>query len=116
MAAGPSRLDFERWVQTTSEDELVAELERLDAELASQNPRSRAAYERHLVEGELARYNQARTIQERRKANLRDLRTGDVMPLDPGVWVHGRPLDERERSDLATFIRWVMAEKKGEQP
>jgi hypothetical protein len=36
------------------------------------------------------------------------------MATEPGVWVQGRPLDDRERSDLATFIRWVMAQRKEE--
>lgn len=85
MAAGASRLDFERWVQSSTEDELRAELERLDVELASENPRNRAAYERHLVERELARWEQTRTIQARREANLRDLRARDAMPLKPGA-------------------------------
>jgi hypothetical protein len=33
---------------------------------------------------------------------------GGSPPSYPAV--HGRPLDERERSDLAIFIRWVMAQ------
>jgi hypothetical protein len=117
MAAAASRQDFEAWVQTASEQELVVELKKLDEELASPNARSQAAYERHAVDRELARYEQARTIQERREANLSDLRARNAKPLHeepPGVWVHGIPLDDRERKDLAIFIRWVMSQREGE--
>ena len=51
-----------------------------------------------------------RRTQERRQSNLNDLRERSVQPVsEPGVWVHGRSLDGRERADLAAFIRWVMA-------
>jgi hypothetical protein len=59
---------------------------------------------------EVQRREATRRTQERRRSNIDDSRRRDVesMAGEPGVWVHGRALDARERGDLATFIRWVV--------
>jgi hypothetical protein len=60
---------------------------------------------------ELQRRETDRRTRERRQANIVASRKADAVSIDgePGVWVHGRPLDDRERGDLAVFIRWAMA-------
>jgi hypothetical protein len=47
-----------------------------------------------------------RRTQERRETNINALHetNSESMAGEPGVWVHGRPLEDRERGDLATFI------------
>ena len=95
-------------------DRTVAELEELlkmlEAEVAQPNARGQARRELDEVVWELERREADRRTQERRTANITASRQGDSesMAGEPGVWIHGRPLDERERADLATYIRWVV--------
>jgi hypothetical protein len=87
----------------------------IDAELGSPNPRGRAAEERHLVDRELARKEGDRRIQERRRANLRDLQTREAnYQPEPEVFIRGRALENDERQMLAAIVRWVMSKEKGE--
>ncbi len=96
-------------------DRSVADLEgllqNLEAEVAHPTARSQARRELDEVVWELERRETDRRTQQRRQANLNDLRDRNAQPVttaEPGVWVGGRPLDDRERADLATFVRWVV--------
>ncbi len=96
-------------------DRTVAELEELlqtlETEVAHPTARSQARRELDEVVFELERRETDRRTRERRQSNLNDLRDRNAQPVmtaEPGVWVGGRPLDDRERADLATFIRWVV--------
>jgi hypothetical protein len=101
-----------------TETELEEILGALEDELRHGNAGSSTRRDLDEVVWELNRREMARRTQERRRANIDASRQANVesMADKPGVWVQGRPLDERERKDLATFIRWVMADKNGEQP
>lgn len=90
--------------------ELEELLQALEAELTQPNARGQARRELDEVVWELERRQAERRTQERRRATITASRRTDAesMAAEPGVWVHGRPLDERERQDLATFIRWVV--------
>ena len=94
-----------------SVDDLEELLQALETEVAQPNARSQARRELDEVIWELERRETDRRTWERRQSNLNDLRERNVQPVtsEPGVWVQGRPLDARERADLATFIRWVVA-------
>jgi hypothetical protein len=90
--------------------ELEELLQSLETEVAQPNGRGQARRELDEVLWELERREADRRTQERRDANITASRQGDAesMAGGPGVWVHGRSLDERERADLATYIRWVV--------
>jgi hypothetical protein len=93
-----------------SYQELEELLHSLEGEVAQPNPSGRVRHELDEVAWELERRQSARRTRERRQANVEGRQTdAESMAAQPGVWVHGRPLDERERQDLATFIRWVVA-------
>jgi len=97
-------------------EELEELLQALESEVAQPNARGQARRELDEVAWELERREAGRRTQERRNANITASRQGDAVSMagKPGVWVHGRPLGDRERADLATFIRWVMAQRKAE--
>jgi hypothetical protein len=90
--------------------ELEELLEMLETEVAQPNARSQARRELDETLWELERRETDRRTQERRQANIgaSRQRNAESMAAEPGVWVHGRPLNDRERGDLATFIRWVV--------
>ncbi|CAN5678763.1 hypothetical protein BH20ACT21_BH20ACT21_12680 [soil metagenome] len=91
-------------------EELEDLLQALETELAQPNARGQARRELDEVVWELERREADRRTQERRRGNITASLQDDVKSMDgePGVWVHGRSLDARERADLATFIRWVV--------
>jgi hypothetical protein len=93
------------------DEELMELLHALEAKLAQPNAPGRVWRELDEVVWEIERRETARRTRERRQANVEGLRhrNRESMADDPGVWVHGRPLDDRERKDLAAFIRWVVA-------
>jgi hypothetical protein len=93
-----------------TETQLDELLHALEDDLRHGNARTSIRRELDEVVWELQRREADRRTQERRKANIAASRQGDAesMAGEPGVWVHGRALDERERGDLAAFIRWVV--------
>ncbi len=94
-------------------DEQLEELLRTLEEELAQPPNARGHVRRELEEvvWEIERREATRRTRERRQTNVEGRQIdAESMGDEPGVWVHGRPLDERERQDLATFIRWVMAQ------
>ncbi len=95
-------------------EELEELLQMLEAEVAQPNARGQARRELDEVVWELERREADRRTQERRHANITASRQGDAesMSGEPGVWVHGRPMNDRERADLATFVRWVVAQRR----
>ena len=95
-------------------EELEELLQALEVEVARPNARGQARRELDEVLWELERREADRRTQERRAANIIASGQGDSESTagDPGVWVHGRPLDDRERDDLATFVRWVVAQRR----
>jgi len=95
-----------------TDDQLNELLLALEEEVVQPNAPGRVRRELDEVLWELDRRTAAQRTRERRQANIEGLRQGNADPVtfEPGVWVHGRSLDERERQDLAAFIRWVVRE------